>query len=144
MPGPILIHSLDDARAALAAASALGVPVTLASAPGAAGYAGPGWFGEVVAAAQAEHPAVAVRAVLDCGDAPGAVMAAIRWATTPGRARFDLRFTGDPRHEKALGEMAAAAGLRLVRELGAGLDLRRVRDPAEACRRWLGGVAVGP
>lgn len=144
MPGPILIHSLDDARAALAAAAALGVPVTLASAAGAAGYAGPGWFGEVVTAAQAEYPAVSVRAVLDCGDSPGAVMAAIRWATMPGRVQFDLRFTGDPRHDKALSEMAAAAGLRLIRELEPGLDLRRVHDPREACRSWLDGVAVQP
>lgn len=142
MPGPILVHSLADARAALAAAAALGKPVTLASAPGAAGYAGPGWFGELIAAALAEHPAVSARAVLDCGDAPGAVMAAIRWAGVPGRAHFDLRFTGEARHDKALGQMAATAGLRLIRDLGPGLDLRTARDREAACRAWLGGMAA--
>lgn len=140
MPSPILIHSLDDACTALAAAAALGVPVTLSSAPGAAGYAGPAWFGEVIAAAQAEYPAITIRAVLDCGDAPGTVMAAIRWAKTPGRARFDLRFTGDPQHDKALGEMAAAVGLRLLRETEPALDLRPVKGRETACRAWLAGT----
>ena len=62
MPGPVLIHSLADARAALAAAAALGVPVTLASAPGAAGYAGPAWFGEVIALNATNQ-----RLLADCG-----------------------------------------------------------------------------
>jgi len=143
MPGPILVHSLDDAQVALAAAARLGVLPTLASAPGAAGYAGPAWFGEVIAAAQARHPDVRLHAVLDCGDAPGAVMAAIRWARTQGRVTFDLRFTGDPRHDRPLGEMAAAAGLRLIRDLEPGLDLRTARDRDAACRDWLSGMAVG-
>jgi len=142
MPGPILLHSLDDARTALAAAAALGVPVTLASAPGAAGYAGPAWFGEVIAAARSEHPSVSVTAVLDCGDAPGHVMAAVRWAITAGGEPFILRFTGDPARDTALREIAGAAGLRLIRALEPGLDLRRARDSAEACRTWLAGVAA--
>lgn len=144
MPGPILIHSLADARAALAAADSLGVPLTLASAPGAAGYAGPAWFGEVVAAARSEQPNVPMIAVLDCSDAPGHVMAAVRWAMAAGGEPFVLRFTGDPARETALREIAGAAGLRLIRELEPGLDLRSARDPVEACRTWLAGVAASP
>ena len=37
---PIIVHSLEDAEAALAAAADLGVPVTLRSPPGAARYLG--------------------------------------------------------------------------------------------------------
>ncbi|MBM3537503.1 MAG: hypothetical protein FJX55_06675 [Alphaproteobacteria bacterium] len=144
MPGPILVHSLDHAHAALAAAAALSVPVTLASAPGAAGYAGPAWFGEVIAAARHDHPSVEVTAVLDCGDAPGHVMAAVRWAMKAGGEPFVLRFTGDPARDKALSEIASAAGLRLIRDLEPSLDLRRVRNPDEACRAWLAGVAAAP
>ncbi len=144
MPGPILVHSLADARAALAAATALGVPVTLASAPGAAGYAGPGWFGEVIAAARAEHPFATLTAVLDCGDAPGHVMAAVRWAMATGGEPFILRFTGDPARDKALQEIAAAGGLRLIRNLEPSLDLRQARDPSASCRAWLAGVAATP
>lgn len=142
MPGPILIHSLADARAALAAAAVLSVPVTLASAPGAAGYAGPAWFGEVIAAACREQPGVILTAVLDCGDAPGHVMAAVRWAMAAGGEPFVLRFTGDPEREKALKEIVGAAGLCLIRDLEPGLDLRSARHPAEACRSWLSGVAA--
>jgi IMP dehydrogenase len=59
---------LEHARAAVTAAAALGVPVTLGSAAGAAGYAGPGWFKAAVDAAASEHPGAAVSAVLDCAD----------------------------------------------------------------------------
>jgi hypothetical protein len=144
MPGPILVHSLDDARTALAAAAALDVPLTLASAPGAGGYAGPAWFGELIAAARGEYPAVAMTAVLDCGDAPGHVMAAVRWAMAAGGEPFVVLFSGDPARDKALGEIADAASLQLIRELPPALDLRRVRDPGEACRAWLAGVAALP
>ncbi len=144
MPGPILIHSLADARTAIAAAASLGVPVTLASAPGAAGHAGPAWFGEVIAAARAEHPSVTLTAVLDCGDAPGHVMAAVRWALAAEGQPFTLRFTGDPAQDKALREIAGAAGLKVIRELPDGLDLRRAPAPVEACRAWLAGMAAAP
>ncbi len=52
----IVFHSLDHARAALAAAARLGVPVTLRSAPGAAAYAGAGYLKAIVDAAAAENP----------------------------------------------------------------------------------------
>ena len=41
----IIVHDLDQATAALRASAAAGVPVTLWSAPGAAGYAGLGFLG---------------------------------------------------------------------------------------------------
>jgi hypothetical protein len=62
--------------AALAAAGPHGV--TLLSAPGAAGFMGPGWFLALVAPAMAAFAAVPCRAVLDCADAPGQALAALR------------------------------------------------------------------
>jgi hypothetical protein len=50
----------------------------LASAPEAGGYAGPGWFGSVVAAARKAVPEARFAALLDCGDNVGAALAAIR------------------------------------------------------------------
>jgi hypothetical protein len=138
---PVIIHSLAHARAALAAAVELGVPVVLASAPGAAGYAGVAWFGEVVAAAAAEHPTVSVTGVLDCADAAGHVMEAVRWCAEPSRPRLVMRFTGDEALDRPLGEMVEAAGLRLIRDLAPGLDLQGVADPLAACRAWLAGMA---
>jgi hypothetical protein len=85
----VIVHGLNDARAALAGGEA----VTLLSAPGAASYAGCGWWKAVVAAARAEHPNVPCADILDCADASGHALAALRigvtrlilWPTAPGR-----------------------------------------------------------
>ena len=113
---PIVVHSLEDARAALDAAATAGLPVTLESAPGAGAYAGVAWFERVIAAASAEHPHVAVSAILDCGDAPGAVLAAVRWLKQPDRVKLVLRFTGDDATATRLADIAGQAGIDLVRE----------------------------
>lgn len=74
LPPCVVVHGLDDARAVLA----LGLPATLLSAQGAATFAGAGWWRAVVDAATEEHPATPCRDILDCGDAPGHAMAALR------------------------------------------------------------------
>src|SRR5438309_2348159 len=85
----VIVHGLADSKAALA----LGLPVTLLSAPGAALYAGCLWWREVIAAARAGSPQhQAVTDILDCADAAGAAMGALRsgvsrlvlWPDTPG------------------------------------------------------------
>jgi hypothetical protein len=133
----IIIHSLEDARTALQAAAELATEVALHSGPGAAGYGGVAWFERLVAAALAEFPAARASAVLDCGEAPGHVLAAIRWAGQPGRIGLVLRFTGDEETAGRLADMAGQAGLQLVRDSAPGLDLRGARDPLAACRDWL-------
>ncbi|MGH7189236.1 MAG: hypothetical protein ACREF0_08685 [Acetobacteraceae bacterium] len=70
----VIVHGLEDARAALAP----GRPVTLLSARGAALYAGCGWWQAMVEAARAEFPATDVDDVLDCADAPGRALEALR------------------------------------------------------------------
>ena len=85
----VVVHSLADAVAALAR----GGPVTLLSAPGAALYAGCGWWRALVAEARAAYPDVPCMDVLDCADASGIAMAALRigvtrlvlWPNAPGR-----------------------------------------------------------
>ena len=69
-----LIHGVADLRRVLSRA----VPPVLVSAPGAAGYQGIGWWLALLRLARAEFPAVAFEAVLDCGNAPGLALAAIR------------------------------------------------------------------
>ena len=112
---PFVIHSLDDARAALSAGER-GVPVTLESAPDAGIHGGVGWFERMIAAACAEFPEIPVTAVLDCGDAPGAVLEAVRWLKEPGRAKIALRFTGDAATASRLADIAGQVGIELVRE----------------------------
>jgi hypothetical protein len=67
-PPAVVVHGLAQARLAVAAG-----PVTLLSAPGAAIYAGCGWWRALVQASGATGPDI-----LDCGDAPGRAMEALR------------------------------------------------------------------
>lgn len=127
----IIVHSLQEARAAVCAAAEHAVPVTLASAPGAAGYVGALWFREVVAQAAAERPEVTVSAVLDCGDKPGLVLAALR----QGLKR--VRFTGRRSTAEALAAIARQYRADLVTGALPARDLLDEPDAVAACRRWL-------
>jgi hypothetical protein len=128
----IVIHSLGHARAALEAAAALGVGVTLASAPDAGVYAGPGWFKAVVEMACGEFPAAKCSCVLDCGDAAGMVLAALR----QGLPR--VRFAGPAATAARLAGIAAQCGAVLERNpLEPALDLLDQHDPETSCRAFL-------
>jgi hypothetical protein len=128
----IVVHSLGHARAALEAAAALGTRVTLASALGAGISAGPGWFKAVVETARREFPAAEVSCVLDCGDAAGMVLAALR----QGISR--VRFSGSAAAAVRLADIAAQCGAVLERgPLAPALDLLDQRDPAALCRSFL-------
>lgn len=70
----VAVHGLDQARLALA----VGRPLVLISAPAAAGYAGCLWWRALADLAAAEAPGLVTADVLDCGDAPGWAMAALR------------------------------------------------------------------
>lgn len=70
----VVVHGLADARTALA----IGLPVTLLSAPGAALFAGCLWWREVVGAARAACPGTPAADILDCADAAGTALSAIR------------------------------------------------------------------
>ncbi len=56
----------------------IGRPVTLLSAKGAALFAGCGWWRALVDQARAEHPDVPTEDILDCADAPGLALGALR------------------------------------------------------------------
>ncbi len=129
----VTIHDLRQARAAVAAAAEVGRPVTLLSAPGAAGTVGPAWFVALVEQAHASRPETTITGVLDCGGMPGHALAALRHGLKticydgPG---FD-----------AIAAIAAAMNAVVARERPPALDLIDViDDPAdlqEACRQWL-------
>ena len=73
LPPAVTVHGLPDARAALAP----GFPVLLLSGPGAAAYAGAGWWRAVVAHALAAHPEADAPDALDCADLPGRALEAL-------------------------------------------------------------------
>ena len=129
----VIVHGIEEARIALAAAQALGRPLILASAPAAAGYAGILWFRELLRRAREEAPGVEVTGLLDCGDKPGLVLGAL------DQGLELLRFSGPRRVAQTLAEICEARGVRLVTTKLKALDLGAAEDPDGACRDWLAG-----
>ena len=70
----VIVHGVADAHAALAP----GLAVTLLSAPGAALFGGCLWWREIIAIARAAHAATEAMDILDCADASGMAMGALR------------------------------------------------------------------
>jgi hypothetical protein len=123
----IVVHSLDQARAAVRAAAALGRPVTLQSARGAAGDAGSAWWQALIEAAGAGT------AILDCGDEAGTVLGALRIGLR------HLRFTGPAATRERLAAIAVQTGATVEGDVPVTLlDLLDQRDPEAACREFLG------
>jgi hypothetical protein len=131
MRSAILIHGLDDARAALRAAQETGRAVTVISGPGGGAYGGPAWFDHVLREAQGEFPQAQVTAILDCDDAAGLALGALRYGIR------HVRFDGREDVTIKLREIAAAQGATIITGEIATLDLRGARDPLAACRDWL-------
>ena len=98
-----MVHHLDQARAALAAAAEIGCAIELRSAPGAAGYAGVGYL-------KALGDEAAHELLIDCGGDAGLVMAALR----TGCRR--IAFSGTAELGRRLTDMAEQLGATLVVE----------------------------
>ena len=127
----VIIHELAHARAALAAAAELGVAVELWSAPGAAAYAGAGWFDAVMRAAGNQAPAAVFTGVLDCDDRADLAQAALRQGLT------HVCFRGAQAVAVRLADIARQYGATLHRRRPRALDLIYTDDPLAACRGWL-------
>jgi hypothetical protein len=121
-----MVHGLADARATLA----LGRPVTLLSAPGAALFAGCLWWQAMVAAACSEHPGTEAIDVLDCANASGMAMSALRsgvnrlvlWPEAPGW--------------KAVAAIAERQGGFVLTQAPAALDMSQ-RNAIRRLNAWL-------
>ncbi|NKB22435.1 MAG: hypothetical protein GKS01_18265 [Alphaproteobacteria bacterium] len=78
----VVIHGIDQARAACQSAMASKATsrssLELWSARSAAGSLGPAWFGNIIDIVRKEFPDITIIGVLDCGDAPGNALAALR------------------------------------------------------------------
>ncbi len=132
-PLQIVIYDVIQARAALRVAVECGVHVTLVSSQGAAGFAGPLWFREVIDQASAAVPEASYGSVLDCAGSAGDAMAAIH-AGVPA-----IAITGPPAVERKITDMAVQAGCEIVRiDYSSALDLADCDDPDAVCRSWLG------
>jgi len=130
---PIIVHDLDDARAAVAAAAELGLAsLTLRSALDAARYLGATVYRDIVRAAERAHPGVAVTAVFDCGADPGLALGALRHGLKV------IRIDAAPEVRGRIADIAAQSGARLDEAADApALDLLDAEDRGAALRAWL-------
>ncbi len=111
-------------------ALAPGLAVTLLSAEGAAIYAGAGWWRALIAAARRDYPDATHTDILDCGDAPGRALEALRI----GQPVLILR--AEPRIFADLSQRAAAIGAVMLPDAPPALDLGE-RQAARRLRAWL-------
>ncbi len=131
-PAAVVVHGLGHVRAALRAGSG----VLLLSAPGAALFAGAAWWLALMAAARAIGPDVMCGDLLDCADAPGRAMEALRL----GQRGLVL----DPRCPAFPAVAAAAASLGGVVHRGRPAALDLAEPGAERhLDRWLRGDSAG-
>jgi len=82
----ITIHGIKHARAACQAAvmtsKKAGITLELWSAKNGADTLGPAWFSEIINIVHKEFPNLAIVGVLDCGNAVGSALAALRQGIT--------------------------------------------------------------
>jgi hypothetical protein len=125
--GPaVIVHGLEMARLAMAP----GRPVTLLSAEGAAAYAGVGWWQALVGLARAAFPATEMADILDCGDAPGRALEALRCRQSFLVLRAEARIWDD------IAARAAAQGAVVLQAAPPALDLA-ARGAARLLAAWL-------
>jgi hypothetical protein len=122
----VVIHSLADARNALA----VGRAVTLLSAPGAALYAGSGWWRALIDAAHREYSSVPMRDILDCADASAFAIGAIR----TGQKLLILQ--PDAPARQAVAAIAASHGAELLATRPPALDMAQ-RSTQRRLHEWL-------
>ncbi len=137
-PRAIVIHGLDDARAALEAGIRTGCDaITLLSAPDAACFMGAAWWRALVVAASALRPCLRREDLLDCGDAAGRAVEALRLG------QRGLILSGGCPQRPAVLERAAPLGAIVLPSRPPALDLA---EPGARRRldSWLGaGVGAG-
>jgi hypothetical protein len=114
LPWPsVIVHGPDHVKFALRP----GMPVVLLSAPGAALSAGCQWWRALVDAGRSAYPETPCSDILDCADAPGLAMAALRL----GQRRLVL-WPSCPAYA-AVSAAAVAIGAEVLPQAPAALDL---------------------
>jgi hypothetical protein len=114
----IVVYTLAHAVGVLRAAARVNRPVILLSAADAGIYAGAGWFVALVETARTRVAGAHSMSFLDCGDEPGAALAAIRTGVE------GVIFTGRADVALRLDDIAAQHGVRFAAARPpAGLDL---------------------
>jgi hypothetical protein len=133
MPRPAIVaHTLDHAKAALAAAERTKTAILLLSPEGFAAYGGALLFRAILRQAQAAHPRARFSAMLDCGDAPGHALGALRMGFK------DVRLGGKASARVRVASIAARMKAKVAAKRPPALDLLDRADPEEDCVKFLG------
>ena len=127
----VVIHGLADARRVLR----VGRPVTLLSARGAALFAGSGWWRALIDQAHAELPDPAMRDILDCADAAGLALGALRLGQR--RIVLDRAAAG----WSAVAAIAASLGGEVLADRPDALDMSE-RGADRRLQDWLHRPAI--
>jgi hypothetical protein len=135
--GTVTVTSPAQAAAACSAAAALASPLTLISAPEAAGSVGPAWFAALIDDVRGAFPDIDLASILDCGDSPGYALAALRLGFRV------IRFDG-PAATRVI-DIAGQYGARVIAVRPESLDLEPIEasggDMPAACSAWLKAAA---
>ncbi|MCB8875167.1 hypothetical protein [Acidisoma silvae] len=126
-PPAVTIHGLEDGDSVLRP----GVPVMILSAPGAALYAGAGWWRALIAELRARHPGAVFVDLLDCADAPGRAAEALR-----AGQKAILFHAETPAILAAIQAMAEACQAQVWTERPEALDMAE-RGAARRLAAWL-------
>jgi hypothetical protein len=122
----VVVHGWNDLRLALEAARRQSASLLALSAPDAVAYAGLGWFRGLIDLAGARFPDVSLAFLVDCGRRPAMAVEALR-------AGFALvRLDEDCPGRRAVDDIAAQCGARLLAVRPAALDLGCAADPEAA------------
>lgn len=131
----IIVHTLQDAKDALKAASELNAEPVLQSAPDALFYAGALYILNMFGQALATHPGTKAVCILDCADAGAEAIAAmqaghkhIRICDSASRARIE--------------DIAKQHGVTVHSSPYEALDLAQVKDTTDICVKWFKGEAA--
>jgi hypothetical protein len=132
LPRALVVHSLAHAVAALTAAKAAGIEVTLISPARAGSVVGPGFFAELIRQAREAVPGVRAVALLDCQHAPGRAMAAVTGKTCDG-----VIYTGSHETLLKLADIGMEQGMTVLDHRPEAIDLIDHADPLAAATQWL-------
>lgn len=131
----IVVHTLEDALAALEAAAELGKPVTLQSAPDALFYAGGLYLLHLFSEARKAYPDVDATCIIDCDGAGAETLQAMQ----TGHAHLRI---AEP--DNRIQDIAAQYGIKVHSGPYEALDLLEAGDTKSACKHWLSSKSCEP
>lgn len=123
----VIVHTLEDAKAALAAAVRLKKTITLQSAPDAVRYAGSLYLFHMFEEARKAYPTADATFILDCSESEADALNAMQ----VGHKNIRIR------NSNKIQQIAKQYGVKVHAKPYEALDLGKAGNTTEACKKWL-------